>query len=111
VQSGFLDHHLRPHQAEQFVLGDEMSGAIDERNQQIESARAQRNRCPVLQQPSLVGLELEGAEAVGLRWTSRCHCRESGVSNGQVYAAGAAIHGHPWLRRAQLSHPACSSSA
>jgi hypothetical protein len=41
VQRCFLDHHLRPHAVEQFVLGDEMSGAIDECNQQIEGARAQ----------------------------------------------------------------------
>ena len=30
VQRRFLDHHLRPHAVEQFVLGDEMSGAIDQ---------------------------------------------------------------------------------
>ena len=41
VQRCFLDYHLRPHTVEQFVLGDEVSGAIDERNQQIECARAQ----------------------------------------------------------------------
>src|SRR5258708_15733528 len=40
-----------------------MSGAIDERNQQIEGARAQGNGFAVLQQPSLVRLQLEGAEA------------------------------------------------
>jgi hypothetical protein len=43
-----------------------MSGAIDERGQQIEGARAQRNRCAVLQQPSVVGLQFEGSEAVAL---------------------------------------------
>ncbi len=41
VQRCFLDHHLRPNAVEQFVLGDEMSGAIDERGQQIEGARTQ----------------------------------------------------------------------
>ena len=41
VQRGFLNHHLRPHAVEQFVLRDEMSSAIDERGQQIEGARAQ----------------------------------------------------------------------
>ncbi len=33
VQGGFLDHHLRPHLVEQFVLGGEVAGAIDERRQ------------------------------------------------------------------------------
>jgi hypothetical protein len=76
-----LDHHLRPHLVEQFVLGDEMSGAIDQRGQQIERARAQRNRCVVLQQPSVVRLQLEGSEAVALRRSGRGHCREGVVSN------------------------------
>jgi hypothetical protein len=40
MQGRFLDHRLRPHAVEQFVLGDEMSGAIDECNQQIEGAGA-----------------------------------------------------------------------
>jgi hypothetical protein len=59
-----------------------MSGPIDERNQQIEGARAQRNRCAVLQQPSVVGLQLEGSEAVAFRRCGRGHCREGVVSNG-----------------------------
>jgi hypothetical protein len=37
----FLDHDPWPHLGRQFVLGDQMSGAIDERHQQIEGARAQ----------------------------------------------------------------------
>jgi len=40
-QRGFLDHHLRPHAVEQFDLGDGTPGAIDERSEQIEGARAQ----------------------------------------------------------------------
>jgi len=76
-----LDHRFRPHAVEQFVLGDKMPGAINERGQQIEGARAQRNRCAVLQQSSLVGLQLEGAEAVVLWRSGRGHCREGVVSN------------------------------
>jgi hypothetical protein len=49
VQRRFLDHRLRPHLVEQFVFGDEMSGAFDEQGQQIERARTQRDRCAVLQ--------------------------------------------------------------
>ena len=83
VQRGFLDHHLRPHALEQFVLGDEMSGTVDQRNQQIERARAQCDCCAVLEQPSVIRLQLEGSEAVGLRWSGECHCREGVVSNGR----------------------------
>jgi hypothetical protein len=41
VQRGFFDHRFRPHAVKQFVFGDEVSGVIDERDQQIEGARAQ----------------------------------------------------------------------
>ena len=60
MQRGFLDHNVRPRVVEQFVLGDDMPGAIDDGDQKIERARAQGDRCAVLQQPSLVGLQLEG---------------------------------------------------
>jgi hypothetical protein len=82
VQRCFLDHHLRPHAIEQFIIGDEVSGTIHERGQQIKGARAQRHRIAVLEQPSFVGLQLEGSEAVALRRSGRGHCRESVVSNG-----------------------------
>jgi hypothetical protein len=42
-------------------------GPFEERNQYIDGARAQRNPCAVLQQPSVIGLQLEGSEAVAFR--------------------------------------------
>src|SRR5258706_2236889 len=67
MQRGFLDHGPGPYALEQFGLADEMSRAIDERHQQVECARAQRNRRAVPLQPPFAGLQLEGSEALAAR--------------------------------------------
>ena len=86
MQRCFLDHDLRPHLVEQFILGNEMSGAFDERDQQIEGARAQLNRCAILEQPSFIGLQLEGAEAVALKWGGSVHCQRRSQTEASVRA-------------------------
>jgi alpha-beta hydrolase superfamily lysophospholipase len=48
-------------------------GAFDERRQQIERAWAQRDRGAVLQQPSLVELQLEGLKTIACRETNARH--------------------------------------
>src|SRR5262249_31947233 len=87
-QGRFLDHDSGPHAIEQFVLGEERSGAIDQRDQQVERAGAQRDGRAVLEQASRVGLQLEGAEAEGLKCSGIGHSRENPSSTGGVYARG-----------------------
>jgi hypothetical protein len=66
VQGGLLDHESGPHAIKQRVLADEMASLIDHRREQVERARAQRDRQAVLQEPSLVEMQLESAEALAL---------------------------------------------
>jgi hypothetical protein len=59
-----------------------VSSAIDQRGEQIKGARAESDRCAVLEQPSAVGLKLECTKAIAFRRSGKGHCRKGVVSNG-----------------------------
>ena len=73
LQVVLLDHEPRPNHGEKVVLRDQRAGALRERHQQIERARAQRDRRAVRQQDAFVRAQLEPAEAAG-----RCVWRRGG---------------------------------
>ncbi len=65
LQRIVFDHHLRPHTLEQLILGDQVSVAFNQHDQQIESTRADVYRSAGCQQASFIGLQLEAAEPIG----------------------------------------------
>ena len=65
LQGVLFDNHFGPNALEQFVLGDQMPAAFNQRDQQIEGTRADAHWRAGCQQTSFVGLEL-----------GRASCRE-----------------------------------
>ena len=61
-----LDHQAGPDHVEQLGLGDQALAPFDERQQHIESARAERDGLAVGEQTALDGQQLEAAEAMAL---------------------------------------------
>ena len=98
AQRRFLDHHARPHAVEQFILGEEVPGTIDERAEQVERARPQNDRQAILQQPPFVELELERSETVAFNGMDRTHCADLLLSHMSDPAARATGCGSPSVR-------------
>ena len=71
LQVVLLDDESRPHRREQFVLGDERAGAVDERDEQIERARTERDGRAVSEQEALAGTQLEPAETAARKRLGR----------------------------------------
>ena len=71
LQVVLLDHQPRPDRLEQLVLGDEPLAPLDQREQQVERARAQRRRLLVDQELPRRGTELEATESIGGRHGGR----------------------------------------
>jgi hypothetical protein len=67
VEIGFLDEDVRPHPVEQFVLGNELPGALYQHAQEVECASAEFGWLAVYQQLPLARQQLESIElqAVG----------------------------------------------
>jgi len=59
-----LHYQSGPDERQQVVLRDQLSGSPHEHDQQVERARAERDRLPVREQAPLGGLQLEAAETV-----------------------------------------------
>ena len=59
-----LDHHARPDDVEQLVLGHEALAPLDQRAEHVERPLAERHRAAVGHQQALVRLQLEAAKAV-----------------------------------------------
>jgi hypothetical protein len=54
-----LHHHAGPDEGQQLVLADDAVAVLDQRQQQVESARIERLGLAAVQQPALVGVDLE----------------------------------------------------
>ena len=62
LKAVLLDHPAGPHAAHQLVLGQDRPGGIDERQEHIESAAAERDGLAVCQQLAAMTNEREAAE-------------------------------------------------
>jgi len=62
LQVVLLDDHIGPDEIHQLVFGNEAAGALDQRDQHVECARAERCGRAIDQQSPLVGLQLETTE-------------------------------------------------
>ncbi len=72
AQAAFLHRHVGPDPGQQLPLADDLVGAGDERNQNIERARAEFHRRAVPREPSLTRDQAEGTERYDV---SRLRCR------------------------------------
>jgi hypothetical protein len=70
-----FDHHGAPHERQQLLFGDEVSGPLHEHQQQIEGVRPEAYRLPVDEQPTLHGLQLEAPESIADCCDWRAHNR------------------------------------
>jgi hypothetical protein len=83
LQVVLFDHKAGPDQIEQLVLGHQLAGALDQRQEHVESAGTKRRGAAVHQQPALIRLQLKRAKTVGGHGnkggsgTSDSDCRES----------------------------------
>ncbi len=71
LQVVLLDDQSGPDQVEQLVLGDQTIAPLDQRQQEVECARAERRRLLVDQELPRSRTELEAAELVGQRHGAR----------------------------------------
>jgi len=67
LEVAFLDHEARPHDVEQFVLGDRAVAPLDERHQHVERAGAELDRLARVRNEPLFRIEFEACETVGDR--------------------------------------------
>ncbi len=65
AQVVFLDHETGPDEREQLVAADHAVAPLDQRDQHVEGARAQRCVCAGYQQPALREPHFEAVEAIG----------------------------------------------
>jgi hypothetical protein len=73
---------------DKLILGDEVSRAIDQRGQKVEGPRTQRYFRAVLQQASLVELQLERPETTAFGKRRGCHPGKLDSAVGKSTAVG-----------------------
>ena len=100
LQVVLLDDQSGPDQFEQLVLGDQAIAAFDQRQQEVECARAKRGRLPVDQELPRGRTEFEAAELVDQRHgggspggsaSSQASASRSAVSKSTARPAASAV--------------------
>ena len=100
LQVVLLDRHARPHAIHERTLGQQGAVGLDERQQDLDGAAAERDRLPAAQQQALAPAQDETAECIGRR-------RKLRSQSGQ----GLAVQHHVTSEASALAIRPCTEQA